>query len=198
MTGAVLIGATVVALAGCAAPGTAAAPAGSPSTTSANALPTAAPSTSAPGPGPGAAGQAPAKISMICSDREVLDRITTLAGRDAVAGRSATWVDGLYTCRYPAAGGALVISVKQPAKGAERAWFDQQRSRYPGITTIEGLTNFGLPGAGTDDGVVLFLNDGMTLTVDARQLTDRPAGRRAEDAYALASVVIACWRHDSF
>ncbi|MEH0109548.1 hypothetical protein V6N00_07490 [Tersicoccus sp. MR15.9] len=203
-----VLAAGVIALAGCAGPVAATgegARSTSPSATS-SAAPSsaagsasAAPSTASVGAAGGAAAGAtpPAKISMICSDKEALAKVADLAGAKAVSGRTSTWVNGLYTCRYPVAGGALVISVKQPPAGAERAWFDQQRTRYPGITTIGGLTNFGLPGASTPDGVVLFLNDGMTLTIDARQLADRPAAQRADDAYAIASVVIACWRHDS-
>lgn len=213
-TGLALATAGVIALAGCAAPAATTVPSSSSATApttaaSAGSSAAAAPSSAAAAPSsataaPAGAGHtasgsaAPARISMICSDKEVLERITALVGADAVAGRTSTWQDGLYTCRYPVDSGALVISVKQPAAGRERAWFDRQRAQYPGIATIDGLTNFGLPGASTGDGVVLFLNDGMTLTVDTRQVTDRPAAQRADDAYGIASVVIACWKHDSF
>ncbi|OMH32361.1 hypothetical protein [Tersicoccus sp. Bi-70] len=209
-----VLAAGVIALAGCAGPVAATGESPAPAASSAAPSPSASPSRAAPSSAAASSAAAapstadtghtatgttpPAKISMICSDKEVLARITALAGASAVAGRTSTWEDGLYTCRYPVKGGALVVSVKQPAAGTERAWFDQQRSRYPGIATIDGLTNFGLPGASTGDGVVLFLNDGMTLTIDARQMTDHAASQRSDDAYALASVVIACWRHDSF
>ncbi|WP_143587991.1 hypothetical protein [Tersicoccus phoenicis] len=193
----------VIALAGCAGPPAATPPPSPGLSATASSSPASAPASSSPASSgsPSASSTAgsdavpSARISMICTDKRVLAKVSALIGDTA---RTSSWNDRLFTCRYPAVGGALVITVKQPPKGGERTWYDQQRSRYPGITTIDGLTNFGLPGASTDDGVVLFLKDGMTLTVDARQLTDRPTGQRAQDAYSIASVVIACWQHDSF
>lgn len=198
----------VIALAGCAGPPAATPPPSPGPSVTGSAPASPATASSAPASSATASSGSPsasstagsdavpsARISMICTDKRVLAKVSALIGDTA---RTSNWNDGLFTCRYPAVGGALVITVKQPPKGGERTWYDQQRSRYPGITTIDGLTNFGLPGASTDDGVVLFLKDGMTLTVDARQLTDRPTGQRAQDAYSIASVVIACWQHDSF
>jgi hypothetical protein len=134
--------------------------------------------------------------SMVCSD-EIRDAVGhTLALRQPPAGLP-TWRDRTFRCRYPLAGGDLLLSVKDlDAAGPGRAYFDALRAGLPAPRTIHGLAAYGFPAFETAHGDVVFIKDHKTLWVDASRLTGAalPPGRSREDvAYGVAAAVIACW-----
>lgn len=180
---------------------------------------TAAPSTSTPGaghpraPGPGAthaeeagrevtgsperalADRPDASTLMVCSP-EIRSAVATVSGHQ-VPKPSSTWHHHHFTCTYRLPGGELVLSVHQPSRRGEgRAWFEQVRAGLGHTRTLRGILGLGLPAFESPAGVVGFLKDGMTLTVDARALPARIGTHpmsRTDFAYTIASDVLACW-----
>lgn len=136
---------------------------------------------------------------MICAG-QVVGAVTGIFGLDADAVGEPSWDAPMYTCTYEIDGAPVVLSVHDTADAAAgQEHFDATQEGL-GAERIEGMLGLGLPSFSTGDGIVGFLRDGKTLTVDATAL---PAGfgdgSRTQDgaAYALASAVLTCWiEHD--
>lgn len=142
-------------------------------------------------------GAAPsASARMVCSPEIRRDVALTLALRSLAAG-DVTWTKELYTCTYQTVGGALVLSVKDsPDAATGRGYFNTLKGRLGPTRPLVGLAAFGLPAYETQDGTVVFLKDGKTLTVDATELAPESIPDHqspADVAYAIAADVIGCW-----
>lgn len=108
----------------------------------------------------------------------------------------ATWEPPMYTCTYDVDGAPLVLTVHDTDDVADGEVHFAEVQRDLGASDIEGMLDLGLPSFSTGDGVVGFLRDGKTLTVDATALVDS-AMTPDRAAYATASAVLVCWvEHD--
>lgn len=137
-----------------------------------------------------------AAAKMIC-EPEIRKAVQDLTAPDTEPHTVTSWTDQLFTCTYHLPMGTLVLSVKDsPDEATGTAYFRKVSSRLDGAERIRGLESFGFPAYETDDGTVLFLKDGKTLTVDATRLPAKigPHGYSPDLlAYAVASRVVACW-----
>jgi hypothetical protein len=137
---------------------------------------------------------APAR--MICGS-EVRQAVKLMFGLLQMPSTTHTWSNQIFTCTYALRGGALVLSVEDPAdpKSGD-VYFAALRSRLAGAQLIDGSENFGFPAFQTTSGNVVFLKDGKTLRVDASGLPDAslPLGAsHMATAYAIAAAVVGCW-----
>lgn len=137
---------------------------------------------------------------MICAG-QVSGAITSMLDLEAEVEPTSTWNAPMYTCAYDIDGAPLILSVHDTTDlAAGEAHFAELQGSVEGARDIEGLLALGMPSFTTDAGIVAFLRDGKTLTVDATRLPDELAGgtmTRDEVAYAVASAVLVCWvEHD--
>lgn len=141
------------------------------------------------GDGPSAAAQ------MVCGGQVDTAAAAILALEGDVEPASS-WEAPMFTCSYDVDGAPVVLTVHDVTDaGAGQAHFDALQTTLR-AEEIEGMLGLGLPSFSTGDGVVGFLRDGKTLTVDATALPDGFGdGARTQDqaAYALASAVLTCW-----
>lgn len=166
--------------------------------------PAATPTASASQTGP--ATSAPAKaaeshpdgdpVKMVCGD-EIKQKAQQILGLPGLPATTPSEDNGIYSCTYKTADGVMVLSVKKSASAAAaKAYFAGYTPTLPGAKPIEGMGNLGLPAAQTPGGIVVFVKDDMTLTVDTSWMpaTVGPHGvSRGAVAYQLATDVIACW-----
>jgi len=133
---------------------------------------------------------------MIC-EPVVQKAVKRLVDGDYTGEPARDWRDGVLTCSYDVSGGSLVLSVHDaPDETIGRTHFDATTAATAGAKAIRGIASHGLPAFQTSDGRAFFLKDGKTLTVDATGLPARIGQfdyTREHLAYAVASVVIACW-----
>lgn len=145
-------------------------------------------------------GQGPsAAARMVCAG-QVVTAAATIFALEGTAEPASSWDAPMYSCTFDVDGAPLVLTVHDVTDaGAGRAHFDALQSTLR-AEQIEGMLGLGLPSFSTGDGVVGFLRDGKTLTVDATALPEGFGdGARTQDeaAYALASAVLTCWvEHD--
>ncbi len=109
----------------------------------------------------------------------------------------ASWTNRLYTCTYRLPqNGRLVLSVKDSQDvESGSTYFDRSRRDLPHTKPLQGLISLGLPSYEAQQGIVAFLKDGKTLTVDASRLSPEVGGHQSREdvAYAVAAEVVACW-----
>ncbi|WP_306232015.1 hypothetical protein [Agrococcus beijingensis] len=140
-----------------------------------------------------------AAAQMICGG-QVVTAVAAIFGIPGVDAPESSWQAPTYTCTFDIDGAPLELTVHDTADAAAgQAHFDQLQESL-GADDIEGLLGLGLPSFSTGEGVVGFLKDGRTLTVDATAVPDGFAGgSRTQEgaAYAVASAVLTCWvQHD--
>ncbi|GEK79654.1 hypothetical protein [Agrococcus baldri] len=145
------------------------------------------------GEGPSAAAE------MVCGG-QVATAAASMLGLEGTPEPSSSWDAPMFTCTYEVDGAPIVLTVHDVTDADEgQQHFDELQASL-GAEEIEGMLGLGLPSFSTGDGVVGFLRDGKTLTVDATALPDGFAdGSMTQDgaAYALASAVLVCWvEHD--
>lgn len=136
---------------------------------------------------------------MIC-DGQVVTSVASILQLEGDVTPSSAWEAPTFSCTYDIDGEPLVLTVHDVTDAAAgREHFDALQEDL-GAEEIEGMLGLGLPSFSTGDGVVAFLRDGKTLTVDATALPDGFAGDATthdEAAYAIASAVLTCWvEHD--
>ncbi|MCU1438822.1 MAG: hypothetical protein JWP66_1909 [Naasia sp.] len=139
---------------------------------------------------------------MVC-EGQVLVAVTTIFALDARATGTWAWAEPDFTCTYDIKGEPLTLTVhdvEDPAAGEQ--YFADLKASLPNVTEIEGMAGLGMPSFSTPEGIVAFLRDGKTLTVDATALPDGLGAsgtrNREQSAYNLASAVLACWvQHDT-
>ena len=136
---------------------------------------------------------------MIC-DGQVVTAIGSILQLEGDVTPSSAWQSPMFTCTYDIDGAPLVLTVHDISDADEGQQHFDERQASLGASDIEGMLGLGLPSFSTGDGVVAFLRDGKTLTVDATALPDGFAGdatTQDEAAYAIASAVLTCWvEHD--
>ncbi|MGI8612721.1 MAG: hypothetical protein ACR2KL_02045 [Nocardioidaceae bacterium] len=146
--------------------------------------------------GASAAAGPSAPARMICGS-EVRSDVQRILALDALPDATPSWADRIYTCNYRLPVGPLVLSVQDAMEtDAGHRYFTGLRAQLGPTQPLRGLLGLGLPAYETNNGTVVFLKDGKTLTVDATHLP-RAAGpdgqSRTEVAYAIAADVVACW-----
>ncbi len=156
------------------------------------------PTSSAGVTGSGTTGGRPsATAAMVCGD-EISEDVETALQLKTAPPTSSTYVDQLFSCTYQLQGGPFVLSVKDTTTvPAATAYYDAVRRSHPDAKTITGVESLGLTSFETPSGVVMFLKDDKTLTVDATRLpaANGPADlSRSDLAYQIATDVIGCWR----
>ena len=137
---------------------------------------------------------------MICAG-QVTGAIASMLDLEGEVEPTSTWNEPMFTCAYDIDGAPLILSVHDTADLAVgEAHFAELQGSVDGARDIEGLLALGMPSFTTDAGIVAFLRDGKTLTVDATRLPAELASgtmTRDEVAYAVASAVLVCWvEHD--
>jgi hypothetical protein len=136
---------------------------------------------------------------MVCGD-EIAHAVATLADLTPAIRGTSSWADRLFTCTYQLPSGPLVLSVKDsPNEASGRAYFSSLRSGLGPTSQLRGLQSLGLPAFESTAGIVAFLKDGKTLTVDATGLSGGVGAQQAspaEVAYEVGSDVIGCWAED--
>jgi hypothetical protein len=144
----------------------------------------------------------PSEAALMVCGGQVQDSMGAILGLGEQPDPDWSWDDPEFRCTYDVAGLPLVLSVHDVTDEAEgEAHFAALRQSLPGATEIEGLAGLGMPSFSTSDGIVAFLRDGKTLTVDATALPNGlgPGGDRSQQqiAYSVASTVLICWtEHD--
>ncbi len=136
-----------------------------------------------------------ASARLVCGPEIRGDVAQILSLASPVTGTS-TWAGLLYTCTYRVPTGNLTLTVKDSRTLASgSASFRATLRHTKDAHRLVGLETFGLPSFETEDGIVSFLKDGKTLTVDASRLSPGRLGDRsqADVAYAVAADVIGCW-----
>ena len=130
---------------------------------------------------------------MICTD-ETVDSVVKTFALEKSPESSDSWKDLVYTCTYDLPQGELVLSVKDsPDLESGQAYYDRLAARTAHAKPLKGLDALGLPAFETRHGEVAFLKDGKTLLVDASRLTNAPGGSATDEAYQVATTVVACW-----
>jgi hypothetical protein len=138
---------------------------------------------------------------MVC-EGQVLEAVTTIYALDSKATGTWAWDEPEFVCTYDIRGESLTLSVHDVEDVAEgEQYFADLKASFADAKEIEGMAGLGMPSFSTAEGIVAFLRDGKTLTVDATAL---PGGLGADGsrtqeqtAYNLASAVLACWvQHD--
>jgi hypothetical protein len=136
---------------------------------------------------------------MVC-EGQVVTSAAQIFDLEASATPSSSWDSPLFTCTYDVDGAPVVLTVHDVTDAAAGQEHFDALQQTLGAEDIEGMLGLGLPSFSTGDGVVAFLRDGKTLTVDATALPDGFAGdatTQDEAAYAIASAVLTCWvEHD--
>lgn len=140
----------------------------------------------------------PSPAALMVCDTEIRSDVRTLFRLPEQPAPQASWHAGIYQCRYALPHGRLAIAVSEDGTHrAALARLTTARHHATSPRTISGLASFGLPAFETPDGVVMFVKDDKTLTVDARALPaagtpDRQS--RGDVAYQIASDILSCWR----
>lgn len=133
---------------------------------------------------------------MVCSDETRADIAQVLALPDRPAA-TATWREHTYTCTYRLAVGPFVLSVTESADDmAAGRYLADVRTRLGTTTDLAGLTEGAF---GTAAGDVLLRKDNDVLHVDATALPavfGAQGQKRADFAYEIASDVLGCWTGD--
>lgn len=135
---------------------------------------------------------------MVCAG-QVVTAVTATFRLDDQAASVASWDAPDFTCTYDVEGSPLVLTVHDATDVAAGEQHYAGLQQGLGAEDIDGLLGLGLPSFSTGEGVVGFLRDGKTLTVDATALPAGFAGdmTRDEAAYAIATAVLGCWvEHD--
>lgn len=151
---------------------------------------------------PGAEGtaQEPSHAATMICGGQVSTAAAVIFDLDAEPEPTSSWDAPTFTCTYEVDGAPVVLTVHDTADAAAGLEHFDATQRGLGAEEIEGMLGLGLPSFSTGDGVVGFLRDGRTLTVDATALPEGFGdGTRTADgaAYALASAVLTCWvEHD--
>ncbi len=145
-------------------------------------------------------GQGPSAAARMICEGQVVTAAAVILSLEGAVEPSTQWDAPAYSCTFDVDGAPLVLEVHDVADAAEGQEHFDAMQRELGAQPIEGMLGLGLPSFSTGDGVVGFLRDGKTLTVDATALPDGFGdGARTQDeaAYALASAVLTCWvEHD--
>ncbi|WP_206445880.1 hypothetical protein [Agrococcus sp. KRD186] len=132
---------------------------------------------------------------MIC-DGQVVTSAAQIFDLEPSAVPSSSWDSPMFTCTYDVDGAPVVLTVHDVTDAAAgQEHFDALQQQL-GAEDIEGMLGLGLPSFSTGDGVVAFLRDGKTLTVDATALPDgfgNGTSTQDEAAYQMASAVLTCW-----
>ncbi|WP_210505906.1 hypothetical protein [Naasia sp. SYSU D00057] len=148
------------------------------------------------------AARGPSEAALMVCDGQVQESMGAILGTGRQPDPDWGWDDPEFRCTYRVDGLPLILSVHDVTDTAEgEAYFAELRRSLPGAAEIEGLAALGMPSFWTQDGIVAFLRDGKTLTVDATALPNGlgPGGDRTPQqiAYAVASAVLVCWtEHD--
>jgi hypothetical protein len=144
----------------------------------------------------GPKGQPSAAAAMVCS-AETGAAVRRTFQLDAVPAKRQMWMPPVFGCSWALPHGTLELAVDvatDPPKGRRR--FEQMQTVVPDARALRGMASLGFPAIQSPSGMVVFLEDGKVLSVDARQVAarDLPQGFSREDvAYGVASAVIACW-----
>lgn len=145
----------------------------------------------------GSEGQPPETASMVCGP-EIQGSIKTLLALPGLPVGTSTWGGGRFTCTYLLPQGRLVLSVqKSTDAAAAQTYFEALQTRTRTSTPLTGLTSLGLPAFQSDNGVVSFVKDNLTLEVDATGLAVTVGPQRTsrgDFAYTVATDVLACWQ----
>lgn len=144
--------------------------------------------------------QGPSEAARMICEGQVVTAVGSILQLEGDVTPSSAWQPPVFTCTYDIDGAPLVLTVHDVSDAAEgRQHFDELQASQ-GASEIEGMLGLGLASFSTGDGVVGFLRDGKTLTVDATALPDGFAGDSTTQdaaAYAVASAVLTCWvEHD--
>ena len=144
--------------------------------------------------------QGPSEAARMSCDGQVVTAIGSILQLEGDVTPSSAWQSPMFTCTYDIDGAPLVLTVHDISDADEGQQHFDERQASLGASDIEGMLGLGLLSFSTGDGVVAFLRDGKTLTVDATALPDGFAGdatTQDEAAYAIASAVLTCWvEHD--
>lgn len=140
-----------------------------------------------------------AAARMVCGG-DVKDDLRRIVGMEDAPEASPSWRAPMFGCTYDLDSGPLVLRVHDaPSAEAGREHFDSLRRRLGDTRAIKGVYSLGLPAYETGEGTVVFIRDGKTLEVDATGLSGDlgPDGdmNAADVAYAMATSVLACWKH---
>lgn len=144
-----------------------------------------------------ASGNGPSETArMICSEN-IQGSVAAVYGLSQIPPYADSYSEGLYSCNYGVPGGLLELSVMEsPDEAVAKDHAETMRGSYSSAEDITGIANLGLYAYRTPDGVVVFVKDNMTLTVDATQtLPDAETGMsQSQVAYQVATNVLACWK----
>jgi hypothetical protein len=145
---------------------------------------------------PEPAGRNPSDIAKeICSGtaQSQIQRVLGLTAKvDA-----PTWDDHLYTCRYQYSDGSFVLSVKELSSWSQTySYFDAEGKS---LGNTGSLGNLGQGAFTTANGSVIVRKDWKVLFVDIADLPSqfgKPPTSRADVAYTVADIILACWAGD--
>ncbi|SFR99741.1 hypothetical protein SAMN04487783_0382 [Agrococcus baldri] len=144
--------------------------------------------------------QGPSEAARMVCEGQVVTSAAQIFDLEASAAPSSSWDSPMFACTYDVDGAPVVLTVHDVTDAAAGQEHFDALQQTLGAEDIEGMLGLGLPSFSTGDGMVAFLRDGKTLTVDATALPDGFGdGTRTQDeaAYVMASAVLTCWvEHD--